>query len=90
MEIRPFVAGDLEAVVRVWHEARRAAYEFLPAEQARSLDEDRAFFVSRIAPRHALQVATEGTAPGGRCASARARPPSGEPDVEDHWRPPAY
>lgn len=47
-------------MVRVWHDAKRAAYGFLPQEQGRSLADDRAFFVSRIAPRAVLWLAAEG------------------------------
>jgi GNAT superfamily N-acetyltransferase len=62
VEIRPFAARDLEPVVRVWHDAKRAAYGFLPQEQARTLADDRAFFAARIAPACALWLAAEGAA----------------------------
>jgi GNAT superfamily N-acetyltransferase len=66
VEIRPFAPADLDAVVRVWHAAKREAYGFLAQEQGRSLEDDRAFFSSRIAPRCALWVAVQGaSAPRG-------------------------
>ncbi len=59
MEIRPGEAADLEAVIRVWHETKRATYEFIAQERGRSLDEDRSFFCACILPRCALSVAIE-------------------------------
>lgn len=49
-ETRPFRDADLEAVVRLWHETKRAAYPYLPLEQDRALEEDARFFRARIRP----------------------------------------
>lgn len=65
MEIRPFAPGDLEPVVRVWHESKRAAYDFLPQEQGRTLADDRAFFSARVAPASRLWLTTQGSAVQG-------------------------
>lgn len=70
MEIRPAAAADLDAVVRVWHDAKRATYGFLAQEQGRSLAEDHAFFAARVAPRCALWLAAEGAAVRGFLALA--------------------
>ncbi len=59
MEIRPGDDADLEAVIRVWHETKRATYEFIAQERDRALDEDGAFFRTHILPRCALWVAVE-------------------------------
>jgi ribosomal protein S18 acetylase RimI-like enzyme len=60
MDVRPAQPGDLEAVIRLWHETKRATYAFIPQERDRSLDEDRAFFRTHVAPRCALSVASDG------------------------------
>jgi len=65
VEIRPCATADLEAVVRVWHDAKREAYGFLAQEQGRTLAEDRSFFAAHVAPRCALWVAAEGPAVQG-------------------------
>ena len=49
-ETRPFRDADLEAVVRLWHETKQAAYPYLPLEQGRTLEEDERFFRERIRP----------------------------------------
>lgn len=59
MEIRPAEDVDLEEVIRVWHETKRATYDFIAQERDRSFDEDRAFFRSHIRPRCALWVAID-------------------------------
>ncbi len=60
MKVRPGQTADLEAVLRVWHDTKRATYAFIPQERDRSLDEDRAFFRAHIVPRCALSVAIDG------------------------------
>lgn len=59
MEIRLGEDADLEETIRVWHETKRATYEFIAQERDRSLDEDRAFFRAHIHPRCALWVAID-------------------------------
>ena len=61
--VRDYLEEDFEPVVALWHRAKRAAYPFLPLEQARTIDEDRAFFRSSILARCRLSVAVEGNAP---------------------------
>lgn len=61
MQIRPFDPADLEAVVRLWHETKRDAYDFLPQERSRALDEDRAFFAAQLLPRCELWLAVAGS-----------------------------
>jgi ribosomal protein S18 acetylase RimI-like enzyme len=65
MEIRPGKDAEFEAVIRVWHETKRATYRFIPQERDRSLEEDRAFFHTRIRPRCALWVAVDDDAVRG-------------------------
>jgi len=43
--------------VRLWNATKRATYAFIPVEQSRTVDEDRAFFVAHIEPRCALWIA---------------------------------
>jgi len=62
IEIRAFESSQLEAVVRLWNTTKRDTYDFIPQEQDRTVDEDRAFFSEAIAPRCALWVATDGSA----------------------------
>lgn len=57
MWLRGFEPADLERVVAVWNATKRDTYDFLPVEQARTVDEDRAFFAANVAPRCALFVA---------------------------------
>ena len=72
MDVRPAQPGDLEAVIRLWHETKRATYAFIPQERDRSLDEDRAFFRAHIAPRCALSVASDGATVSGFLALDRS------------------
>lgn len=59
IEIRAPEASEIASVVRVWHETKRAAYDFIPLEQGRTLDEDDAFFRREILPRSSLWIAVE-------------------------------
>ncbi|MGE0710378.1 MAG: N-acetyltransferase family protein [Planctomycetota bacterium] len=58
MGVRPFEERDLLPTLQVWHASKQAAYPYLPLEQGRTLEEDRAFFEAAILPRCALWVAT--------------------------------
>ncbi len=60
IEIRAFESPQLDAVVRLWNATKRDTYDFIPQEQGRTFDEDRAFFREAIEPRCALWVATDG------------------------------
>ena len=62
---RDYAETDFEEVVALWHRSKRAAYPFLPLEQARTLEEDRAFFRANVVPRCRLRVYDEG---GAVCA----------------------
>jgi GNAT superfamily N-acetyltransferase len=57
MWLRAYSADDRDAVVALWHETKGAAYDFLPLEQTRTLDEDRGFFCAHIEPLCALWLA---------------------------------
>jgi len=59
LEIRTPRESEIEAVVRLWNETKRDTYDFIPMERDRTLDEDRAFFLSSIVPRCALWVAVD-------------------------------
>jgi len=59
MILRRLRDGETEAVVRLWGETKRDAYPYLPLEQARTYDEDLAFWRSRLAPRCVFWVAEE-------------------------------
>lgn len=61
-DIRPGGRADLIPLTHLWHECKRAAYPYLPLEQARVLDEDRAFFAERILPLE-LWVAEDESGP---------------------------
>ena len=49
--VRPFREDDFEPVIELWHRTKRDAYPYLPLEQSRTLDEDRAFFRTSILAR---------------------------------------
>lgn len=70
LELRLFREADFDAVVRLWHETKRAAYPYLPTEQARSREEDAGFFRERILPRCAVWIAETDGAPVGFLALA--------------------
>jgi GNAT superfamily N-acetyltransferase len=59
VHIRPLalIESELDAVVRLWHETKRDTYHFLPQEQGRSLEDDRAFFENGILARCRIWVA---------------------------------
>jgi putative acetyltransferase len=58
--IRPYRAADLEPLVVLWNRTKRDAYPYLPAEQTRTVDEDRAFFTTSILTRCRVWVCEEG------------------------------
>lgn len=62
LTIRLARPADLLPLTRLWHECKRAAYPYLPLEQARVLDEDREFFRERILPLE-LWVAADESGP---------------------------
>ena len=70
MRVRAFDARDLDPVVALWNETKRDTYDFLPAEQSRSLDDDRSFFCEHILPRCSLWVADAGRDVAGFLALA--------------------
>ena len=47
-------------MIAVWRVSKRAAYHFIPLEQTRTLDDDRAFFKDNIEPRCELWVCERG------------------------------
>lgn len=65
MKLRPFAEQDFDGVVALWHETKRAAYPFLPLEQARTINEDRAFFREGILARYRVTVCESGGAVRG-------------------------
>jgi len=58
--VRPLAENELEAVVRVWNETKRDTYDFIPIERDRSIEEDRGFFLERIAQSCSIWVAVDG------------------------------
>ena len=59
MEIRALADADVDAVIRVWTETKRATYDFIALEQSYSAADDDAFFRAHILPRCAIWVAVE-------------------------------
>jgi ribosomal protein S18 acetylase RimI-like enzyme len=59
LSLRPFGPHDLEPTVALWHQTKRAAYPYLPAEQTRALAEDRAFFTTCVLGRCSVWVADD-------------------------------
>lgn len=55
--IRPIEAADIAATARVWHEAKQAAYWFLPLQMAMTIEEDEAVFRERVLPGNQTWVA---------------------------------
>ncbi len=60
IEIRTPRESEIETVVVLWNETKADTYDFIPLERDRTLDADRAFFLSSIMPRCALWVAVDG------------------------------
>lgn len=48
--LRRLDSGEVEALARLWHETKRAAYPYLPLEQGRTLSEDLEFLQTRLLP----------------------------------------
>lgn len=48
LHLREYQDSDLEMVVRMWHDSKRAAYKYVPVQQAYTLDDDRSFFLDVI------------------------------------------
>src|SRR5688572_4352734 len=70
LRVRDFVDSDLDAVVALWHRAKRRAYPYLPLEQARTLEDDCAFFRDSILRRCRVWVCEEDGAVRGFLAMA--------------------
>lgn len=49
--VRPYRDDDLDPLVALWNRTKRDAYPYLPLEQTRTVDEDRAFLTSHVLPR---------------------------------------
>ena len=60
LHLRRFGDDDLDATAQLWHEVKRDAYPYLPLEQGRSLEQDRAFLQTHVAPRCQLWLAETG------------------------------
>ena len=58
--VRPLREDEIDAIIRLWHVTKRAAYPYLPLEQSRTLAEDTRFFREVILPRSGVWVAEEG------------------------------
>jgi len=58
---RPYRDRDFDAPTAVWNRTKRAAYPYLPLEQARTVEEDRAFFRESILARCRVWVWDDGT-----------------------------
>jgi GNAT superfamily N-acetyltransferase len=60
LEVRQQIqADDIEATGQVWHESKQAAYGFLPAEMALTLEEDEAIFRQYVLPGKDTWVAVQ-------------------------------
>lgn len=57
IQIRLMHEDELDAVARVFHESKRAALTFLPAEMARTLDDDRGYLRDFLRPKADIRVA---------------------------------
>ena len=66
--IRLMRDGELDAVVRVFHESKRAALTFLPTEMARTIEEDRNFLATILRPKATIYVALDAAAIVGMLA----------------------
>jgi ribosomal protein S18 acetylase RimI-like enzyme len=60
--IRPLEDGEIDEVIRLWHETKLDAYPYLPLEQGRTVEEDGRFFREVILPRNSVWVAQDGAA----------------------------
>jgi len=60
LTVRPLREDEVDAVIRLWHATTRAAYPYLPTEQAHTLADDTRFFREHILPRSDLWVAEDG------------------------------
>ncbi len=65
LEVREAEPRDREAIITIWHETKQDAYPYLPLEQGRSREEDRAFFEGYIASHCKLWVAELDATPIG-------------------------
>jgi ribosomal protein S18 acetylase RimI-like enzyme len=57
VRVRQMAEAEMESVVKLWHAAKKHAYSYLPLEQARTLEEDAAFFTQNICSRCELWIA---------------------------------
>ncbi len=57
--VRRMIDAEARTVVELWHDTKKNAYPYLPLEQARTLDEDFAFFQQVLLPRFDIWVAEE-------------------------------
>ncbi len=56
---------DLDAVVELWHETRKATYTFIELKQRLTLEDSRRYFAEQIAPHGGLWVTCEQDGPVG-------------------------
>ena len=59
LHLRKFQDADLEEVVTMWHESKRAAYTYVPFQQSLTLDDDRNYFRDVIARESDVWLAEE-------------------------------
>jgi ribosomal protein S18 acetylase RimI-like enzyme len=57
IRVRRMTEVEATPVVKLWHAAKKKAYTYLPLEQARTFDEDYAFFTQKILPHCEIWVA---------------------------------
>ena len=61
IEVRPMRDDEVDAVILLWRVTKKAAYPYLPTEQAYTLDDDTRFFRNVLLPNaSSVWVATEG------------------------------
>ena len=56
---------ELDAVIELWHQTRKATHTFIEMEQRLTLEDSHRYFAAQIAPHCALWVTCERDAPVG-------------------------
>jgi len=66
--IQRYEGRDLEALVTLWHDTKRAAFPYVPVMQAHTLDDDRRYFNQAVLAESEVWVARCLNAAGGSSA----------------------
>ena len=70
MRIRRYAPDDLEPMLGLWRAVKTATYDFLPTEQNRPIEQDRAYLRDVIAASHEIWLAEDDGEPVGFLAIA--------------------